>query len=153
MKSIRFYQTAIGRVGIAAMNGAVTDLLFPDEPIPFVWISQETDVLNIAGRQLQDYLSGRIKDFTVPLAPSGSATMLRIWDQILAIPHGQTRSYQAVAAEIGNAKAARVVGQACKRNPIPIFIPCHRVIGANGRLTGYRGGLALKIRLLELEQH
>ncbi|HBF36039.1 MAG TPA: methylated-DNA--[protein]-cysteine methyltransferase, partial [Firmicutes bacterium] len=105
-----------------------------------------------AANQLQSYLTGKQKIFTLPLAPAGTGFMLQVWQQLQKIPYGETRSYQAIARAIGNPKAARAVGLANNRNPLPIFIPCHRVIGANGHLTGYRGGLSLKEKLLELEK-
>jgi methylated-DNA-[protein]-cysteine S-methyltransferase len=77
--------------------------------------------------------------------------MLHVWESLCTIPYGETRSYQEIAQSAGNKKAARAVGQACNRNPIPIFIPCHRVIGAGGKLTGYGGGLKIKSMLLALE--
>ena len=102
--------------------------------------------------QLSQYLRGERRDFSLPLAPEGSEFFQRTWQALQAIPYGETRSYAEIAAAIGNTKACRAVGLANNRNPLPIFIPCHRVIGSNQRLTGYRGGLALKRQLLELEQ-
>lgn len=101
---------------------------------------------------MQDYLAGKLKDFKLPLAPAGTEFMLRVWESLRAIPYGETRSYQEIAQSVGNKKASRAVGLANNRNPIPIIIPCHRVIGANGKLTGYRGGLEIKAHLLELEK-
>jgi methylated-DNA-[protein]-cysteine S-methyltransferase len=101
---------------------------------------------------LQDYLAGKRRDFTLPLAPAGTEFMLRVWEVLRAIPYGETRSYREIAQITGNQKASRAVGLANNRNPIPIFVPCHRVIGTNGKLTGYRGGLQTKERLLELEK-
>lgn len=90
--------------------------------------------------------------FTLPLAPTGTEFQRRVWQVLCRIPYGETVSYQAVAKEIGNEKAVRAVGQANHKNPIPIIIPCHRVIGANGALVGYGGGLKLKETLLGLEK-
>jgi len=104
-----------------------------------------------AARQLAAYFAGRRTRFDVALAPAGSAFQRRVWDALCAIPYGATRSYGDIAAAAGG--TARAVGGACGANPIPILIPCHRVIAADGRLTGYsgRGGLETKRRLLELE--
>jgi methylated-DNA-[protein]-cysteine S-methyltransferase len=113
----------------------------------------ETELLREAGRQLQEYLTGRRRVFCLPLAPAGTVFMKKVWDCVTAIPYGTTQSYQAVAAAIGNEKACRAVGLANNRNPLPILIPCHRVIGANGGLIGYRGGLSVKAELLELERY
>jgi methylated-DNA-[protein]-cysteine S-methyltransferase len=149
--NIFFYQTSIGEIGIAETGGKVTNLYFHGEQIHRHSIIVETDVLKEAGRQLQDYLAGKLKVFKLPLAPAGTEFMLRIWESLCRIPYGETRSYQEIAQNTGNKKAARAVGHACNRNPIPIFIPCHRVIGAGGKLTGYGGGLEIKSQLLALE--
>jgi len=151
VNNIFFYQTIIGKIGIAENRGNITNLFFQDEQIPRNNIILETDVLKEAGRQLQDYFAGKLRKFDLPLAPAGTEFMQRVWENLLTIPYGETRSYGEVAQCAGNKKAARAVGLACNRNPIPIFIPCHRVIGASGRLTGYRGGLEIKSQLLALE--
>ena len=106
-----------------------------------------------AVRQLAAYFARDLKDFDLPLAPVGSAFQQRVWEQLRAIGYGETASYGQVAGRLGMTNAAsRAVGLANGRNPIPIVIPCHRVIGANGTLTGYAGGLPRKQLLLELEQ-
>lgn len=120
-------------------------------PNPAGYAQIPTPVLAEAAAELDAYLSGRLKHFTVPLNPRGTPFMRRVWDELRLIPYGATVNYKDVAARAGNPKAARAAGLANNRNPIPIFIPCHRVVGADGRLTGYRGGLDLKRRLLELE--
>ncbi len=152
MKKFFFYQTGIGVIGIAENGNAVTNLYFQGEKTPEDAVISETEILKEAGKQLRAYLAGKLRDFTLPLAPSGTEFMLRVWKSLLTIPYGETRSYQEIALSVGNKKASRAVGLANNRNPIPIFIPCHRVIGANGKLTGYGGGLDLKAHLLELEQ-
>jgi methylated-DNA-[protein]-cysteine S-methyltransferase len=152
MKNIFFYQTVIGVIGIAEKGNAVTDLYFPGEKTPEDAVVSETEILKEAGKQLRAYLAGKLRNFTLPLAPSGTEFMLRVWKSLLAIPYGETRSYQEIAQSVGNKKASRAVGLANNRNPIPVFIPCHRVIGANGKLIGYGGGLDLKAYLLELER-
>jgi methylated-DNA-[protein]-cysteine S-methyltransferase len=153
MNNIFYYQTSIGEVGIAESGGSITNLYFQEKQIPRHNIILETDVLREAVRQLQDYLAGKLKVFKLPLAPAGTEFMLRVWESLCTIPYGETRSYREIAQSAGNKKAARAVGHACNRNPIPIFIPCHRVIGADGKLTGYRGGLEIKSQLLELEKN
>ena len=152
MYNIYFYQTGIGEIGIAENRGAITNLYFQEEQIPCNNNILETDLLKEAGRQLQDYFSGKLREFDLPLAPAGTEFMLRIWESLCTIPYGETRSYQEIAQDVGRRKAARAVGLACNRNPIPIIIPCHRVIGAGGKLTGYRGGLTIKSLLLDLEK-
>lgn len=152
MNNIFFCQTVIGEIGIAEKRGFITNIYFQKEQVPRNNIIFETDTLKEAARQLQDYLAGNLKEFDLPLAPAGTEFMLLVWKSLLTIPYGETWSYQKIAQSVGNKKASRAVGQACNRNPIPIIIPCHRVIGASGKLTGYRGGLEIKSRLLELEK-
>lgn len=113
---------------------------------------QETDLLREVRRQLNEYFEGSRKVFDLPLRPEGTLFQCQVWDALLEIPYGATAGYGEIAKRVGRPKAARAVGGANHNNPIPIIIPCHRVIGANGSLTGYAGGLDIKIRLLELEQ-
>jgi len=101
--------------------------------------------------QLTAYFEGRLKRFDLPLAPVGTAFQLSVWEALKAIPYGEVASYGEIARAIGNPKAVRAVGGANARNPIPIIIPCHRVIGSDGSLTGFGGGLETKRRLLDLE--
>ncbi|NMC26913.1 MAG: methylated-DNA--[protein]-cysteine S-methyltransferase, partial [Syntrophomonadaceae bacterium] len=103
-------------------------------------------------QQLKEYLAGELKAFELPLAPQGTDFMRLVWDQLQKIPYGETRSYRQIAESVGSPRACRAVGQANHRNPIPIFIPCHRVIGSSGKLVGYGGGLPIKKFLLEIEQ-
>jgi methylated-DNA-[protein]-cysteine S-methyltransferase len=102
-------------------------------------------------RQLQAYFRGELKEFELPLAMEGTEFQLRVWEALRAIPYGETISYAQLAGRIGNPKAVRAVGLANGSNPIPIIVPCHRVIGSDGSLTGFGGGLATKRKLLELE--
>ena len=104
-----------------------------------------------AARQLRDYFAGRLTAFDLPLAPAGTQFQRRVWAALQAIPYGQTWSYGQLAREVGNASASRAVGLANGRNPIAVVIPCHRVIGSDGSLTGYGGGLDRKRYLLGLE--
>jgi methylated-DNA-[protein]-cysteine S-methyltransferase len=103
-------------------------------------------------RQLRAYFAGELEDFDLPLAPEGTPFQLGVWRRLSEIPYGQTISYGELARRIGNPKASRAVGLANGSNPIPIVIPCHRVIGSNGKLTGYGGGLPIKEKLLALER-
>jgi methylated-DNA-[protein]-cysteine S-methyltransferase len=102
-------------------------------------------------RQLQAYFSGELKHFDLPLAPEGTEFQLRVWNSLRTIPYGETISYAQLAQKIGNPQAVRAVGLANGSNPIPIIVPCHRVIGSDGGLTGFGGGLANKQKLLALE--
>lgn len=112
----------------------------------------QTALLREAVQQLHAYLAGRLQSFHLPLAPHGTPFQQNVWAALCTIPYGETRSYKQVAEMLGNPKACRAVGMANNRNPIAVIIPCHRVIGANGTLVGYGGGLLLKKRLLELER-
>jgi methylated-DNA-[protein]-cysteine S-methyltransferase len=103
-------------------------------------------------RQLAAYFAGELSEFDLPLAPQGTPFQLAVWQALRQIPYGTTTSYGALAKAIGKPQAVRAVGAANGANPIPIIIPCHRVIGSNGKLTGFGGGLETKARLLKLEQ-
>jgi len=107
-----------------------------------------------AARELGEWFDGRRTAFDVPLAPEGTAFQRRVWAQLVAVPHGKTASYRDVAEAIGQPAATRAVGAAVGRNPIPLIIPCHRIVGADGALVGYSGGggIDTKRRLLELER-
>jgi methylated-DNA-[protein]-cysteine S-methyltransferase len=102
-------------------------------------------------RQLQAYFDGDLREFDLPLAPEGTEFQLRVWNSLRTIPYGETISYAQLAQKIGNSRAVRAVGLANGSNPIPIIIPCHRVIGSDGSLTGFGGGLSNKKKLLDLE--
>jgi methylated-DNA-[protein]-cysteine S-methyltransferase len=104
-----------------------------------------------AARQLRAYFAGQLREFQLPLDIEGTDFQKRVWGQVAAIPYGETRSYLQIAQALGSPRAVRAVGAANGANPVPIVVPCHRVIGAKGKLVGYGGGLALKKRLLELE--
>ena len=109
------------------------------------------EVLERSARQLQEYFAGRRKTFDLPLAPSGTDFQRSVWNALSTIPWGAVRSYADIARAIDRPKAVRAVGAANGRNPLPIVVPCHRVIGSDGSLTGFAGGLDMKRRLLELE--
>lgn len=149
---IFFYKTAIGKIGIAEIDGSITNVYFENDMLPQSVTEEETPVLIEAAQQLDRYLMGQLQQFTLPLSPVGTPFMKSVWTQLCHIPYGQTATYKEIATKTGNAKAARAIGLANNRNPIPVFIPCHRVIGSNGSLTGYRGGLGLKKILLEIER-
>lgn len=153
MKNIFYYQTPIGKIGIAESDNQITDLYFESNTIlAEKYNVKETDILKEANKQLQEYFDGKRKDFCLPLAPSGTEFMKAVWNSLNSIPYGETRSYKEIAQSVNKTKAYRAVGLANNRNPIPIFIPCHRVIGKNKKLVGYGGGLEIKKYLLELEK-
>ncbi len=151
MEAYYDYETPIGTIWIGEKDGAITHLTCGEAPFPSGSNRQETSGIQEAARQLIEYLNGRRMEFTLPLAPEGTQFQKKVWRALQEIPYGETRSYQQVAQAIGNPKACRAVGMANHRNPILLVIPCHRVIGANGSLVGYGGGLPLKEELLRLE--
>lgn len=115
------------------------------------WVRTDSPFAEVI-RQLDAYFAGELQDFDVALAPQGTAFQQSVWKALTAIPYGSTCSYGAIAHAVGRPKASRAVGAANGQNPIPIIIPCHRVIGSTGKLTGFGGGLAAKETLLALEQ-
>jgi methylated-DNA-[protein]-cysteine S-methyltransferase len=123
------------------------------EPIPESTSGhQPHPVLVQTERQLNEYFAGRRKEFSLPLDIRGTPFQKHVWEALLAIPFGETRSYGQLAKQLGNPRATRAVGAANGRNPIPIIVPCHRVIGSSGRLTGFGGGLETKALLLGIEK-
>ena len=142
--------TPLGPMTLVEAGGALAELRFGETVLADERL-QSTPLLRKAQAELTEYFAGKRTAFTVPLAPQGTAFQQAVWDALLAIPYGETRSYGAVAGQIGKPKAARAVGMANNRNPLPVFIPCHRVIGANGKMVGYGGGLHIKEALLALE--
>ncbi len=152
MKNIAFYPTSIGLIGIVEKSGVITELFFGKEYQPTDSTELETPLLKEAARQLEEYLDGKLKSFNLPLAPEGTDFQQTVWAALREIPYGETRSYKEVAETIGRPKASRAVGTANNKNPILIITPCHRVIGADGKLVGYAAGLGVKEKLLEMEK-
>ena len=136
------------KIGIRSGNGAICELSLqcaepetaPDDPL-----------IAEAFRELEEYFSGTRREFDLPLNPQGTPFQRSVWAALRRIPYGGTASYKEIAEAVGCPGGSRAVGMANNRNPIAILIPCHRVIGANGKLVGYAGGLDLKRKLLELE--
>ena len=152
MDKLFFYDTELGRPGIRDNSQNITNLYFESENISRDdVIIEESDLTKLAYTQIREYLDGQRKVFDLPLHPNGTEFQIKVWKALTEIPYGETRSYKDIAISIGNEKACRAVGMANNKNPIPIIIPCHRVIGANKKLVGYAGGLDLKERLLDLE--
>lgn len=148
----------IGRLMLEEEDGALVRVAFEREiPAGIEEQAEELplqtkEVLEKAERQLDEYFAGERKIFNLPLAPKGTEFQKKVWAALRDIPYGETRSYGQIAAAVGNPKASRAVGMANHRNPISIIVPCHRVIGADGRLVGFGGGLWIKERLLKLEK-
>ncbi len=152
LKNIFFYQTEIGEIGIEENARAITNVYFGRQPISSDATLKETALLKESAKQLNEYLQGNRKVFDLPLEPTGTEFQTKVWTNLLTIPYGQTYSYREVASSIGKEKATRAVGNANNKNPILIFIPCHRVVGSDGKLVGYAGGLEIKKHLLNLEK-
>lgn len=149
-----FYQcsTPLGLMALAGEGDFITHLYLPGRPTPRL-TSHPTPLLQEGERQLLEYLGGQRKTFDLPLNPQGTPFQKRVWQALEAIPWGETRTYLDIAQAADCPRGFRAVGMANHHNPIPIFIPCHRVVGSDGSLTGYAGGLELKKALLALEGH
>lgn len=152
----KLMKSPVGKLKLVANEQGLTAVLWEnDDPVrvPLGPMRQRDDhpVLLEAARQLKEYFSGGLKTFDLPLEFKGTEFQKKVWSALLTIPHGQTRSYAQIALQIGNPKAVRAVGAANGKNPISIIAPCHRVIGSNGKLTGFAGGLQAKATLLALE--
>ena len=144
------FHSPIGPLTLHARDGALTAVWMEDDD-DLAERRDDTSPLDEARRQLEAYFAGDLRDFDLPLAPEGSEFQLRVWEELSAIPYGETISYGELARRVGDPGAARAVGLANGKNPLPVIVPCHRVIGADGSLTGFGGGLGRKRRLLELE--
>jgi methylated-DNA-[protein]-cysteine S-methyltransferase len=143
-----YYPSPIGLIEISATHEALTTLYFVEEPHHEITL---TDLLATAMTQLAEYFAGVRQDFDLPLHFQGTSFQQQVWRQLCTVPYGKTVSYQEIANAIGNPKAVRAVGAANGQNPISIIAPCHRIIGSNGRLIGYGGGLWRKEWLLKHE--
>jgi len=152
MKFYYIYKFKFCTLGIAENEGAVSNVFFDKNKPPKGFEKRETPLIKKTASQLEEYFGRKRKVFDIPLAFHGTAFKVKVWEALQTIPFGETRSYGEVAAMIENPKACRAVGMANNTNQIVIIIPCHRVIGHDGNLTGYAGGLDLKQKLLELER-
>jgi methylated-DNA-[protein]-cysteine S-methyltransferase len=141
----------VGPLLLTSDGAALTRLLFDAEPDP-AWSTEPCAVLDDAVTQLREYFAGERTDFDLPLEPAGTPFQQATWLRLREIPYAETINYGQLALRVGNPHASRAVGLANGRNPISIVVPCHRVIGADGSLTGYGGGLDRKRTLLDLER-
>lgn len=161
-----FMDSPIGRLRLVESDGFIKEISRADVPAARLdsegkiiktaetfesAVTEKTEALAETEQQLREYFAGIRKSFDVLLKPDGTAFFQSVWKALLDIPYGETRTYGDIAKAVGKQKAARAVGMANHYNPIMIIIPCHRVIGANGQLVGYAGGLDVKRRLLDLE--
>lgn len=150
--------TSIGELTLVGDGSALTGVYFPGhwtDPDATTFgerVAVDDDgVFSAAARQLHEYLAGNRQQFDLPLAPSGTDRACELWSLLVGIPYGATTTYGALAAQLGNGISARAVGGYVGHNPLSIIVPCHRVVGASGQLTGYAGGLGRKRHLLQLE--
>ena len=150
-----YLDSPIGSLLLAGDGECLVELGFPDgkaarrhQP---EWV-RKPEPFAECKLQLQEYFAGKLREFDIPLAPRGTEFQRQVWDALLSIPYGETVSYGELARQIGRPTASRAVGAANGKNPIPVIIPCHRVIGSSGRLVGFGGGLPTKQQLLALER-
>ena len=141
------YDTLIGKICIAENNGAITDISYNLLNFEI----KETPLIRKTYKELDEYLKGKRQTFDIPLELHGTPFQIKVWEALKKVPYGKTASYKDIAKAIGNEKACRAEGMANNQNPVIIIIPCHRIIGSNGSLTGYAGGLNIKKKLLEIE--
>lgn len=147
-------ESPVGLLTLVGAAGSLTALYFPEHrhgPDALSFGARDDSAFESAAEQLTQYFEGHRTVFDLALAPHGNAFQQRVWALLQTIPFGETRSYGALAAELGDLRLARAVGAANARNPLSIVVPCHRVVGSDGKLTGYAGGLARKAFLLGLE--
>lgn len=150
--------TPLGNLNLVASNKGIAALLWEEDKRKYVYLSgmERADshpLLLEAQNQIEAYFAGRLQQFKLTLDLQGTPFQQQVWQALLTIPYGETRSYAEIAAQIANPKALRAVGAANGRNPISIIVPCHRVIAANKALCGFAGGLAAKAYLLDLEKN
>jgi len=145
------YTTKIGDITIQSDKTALKGIFFGTKN-NLEGVRQEDNLTKACHLQLEEYFAGSRTVFELPLNPEGSIFQKKVWEALLEIPYGETRSYGEIAKNIGNPKASRAVGMANNKNPLAIVVPCHRVIGSNGKLVGYGGGIPIKQQLLELER-
>ncbi|BDD09840.1 hypothetical protein FUAX_22720 [Fulvitalea axinellae] len=155
MTYYHYFPSPFGKIYLVGNDGGLSRLLVDNGTKPFEisddWIRSE-ERFKEAVKQLREYFSGERKAFDLKLNPAGTDFQKTVWQALAEIPYGESHSYKDVAVKVGNPKASRAVGMANNKNPLPIIVPCHRVVGANGKLTGYAYGLEMKRRLLDLEK-
>ena len=152
----KFIDSPVGKLKLIATDRGLAAILWANENPRRVRLAGQTEdahhaILTKAETQLSQYFAGKRQHFDLPLDPQGTPFQRAVWDALLAIPFGETRTYGQLAKQLGNPNATRAVGAANGRNPIAIIVPCHRVVGSTGKLTGFAGGLHTKSFLLELE--
>jgi len=161
---IQLHRTEIGELVLGSCDGRLCLIGFGDREtrrgaggviarrLSATLVDRDDGILESTRRQIDEYLGGRRTEFDIPLLMVGTDFQSRVWRELMKVPYGATATYSQIARRMGNERAARAVGNACKVNPIAIIVPCHRIIGGGGALVGYGGGLSLKERLLKLER-
>lgn len=153
MKYFYTYDSPVGILSIVEENKLITHIIFGNIDTKIIDAQKmNTEQIQETILQLKEYFKGEREAFNISLNPSGTEFQKKVWQVLTSIPYGETRSYEEIAEKVCNKKAARAVGMANNKNPIPIIIPCHRVIGKNKKLVGYGGGLKIKQKLLEIEK-
>ncbi|HEY1263667.1 MAG TPA: methylated-DNA--[protein]-cysteine S-methyltransferase [Terriglobales bacterium] len=152
----KIIQSPVGKLTLVASKNGLAAVLWENDdprrvPLEDLVEDQGHPILVKTERQLQEYFAGKRKVFSVDLDMRGTSFQNKVWDALLGIPFGETRTYGQLAKQLGKPKASRAVGAANGRNPVSIIVPCHRVVGSSGKLTGFAGGLAAKAHLLKLE--
>ena len=153
MRCLDTLDTPLGTLQIEATERGLCGIRFPSRSVDQGPASRKNRFISLAKQELNAYFAGELTTFSVPLDWQGTRFQESVWQALLAIPYGKTVTYGDVARAIGRPRSSRPVGGAVGKNPLPIIVPCHRVIGSDGSLTGFTGGLDIKIRLLELEGH
>jgi methylated-DNA-[protein]-cysteine S-methyltransferase len=152
----KLMESPVGKLKLVASDKGLVAVLWENDGPRRVRLSEQIEdekhpILVETERQLREYFAGKRQEFNVPLDMKGTRFQKDVWEALLSIPFGETRSYGQLARQLGNPRATRAVGAANGRNPVSIIVPCHRVIGSSGKLTGFAGGLETKERLLSLE--
>ena len=150
---VKEYETLIGKIIIGETDGYITNIYFENYELPSNIEVKETPLIKETIRQINLYLVGEIKSIDVPIMLEGTEFQKLVWNQLSKIDYGQTCTYKSIANAIGNKNACRAVGNATNKNKLPIIIQCHRVIGTNGKLIGFVGGLEIKKKLLDIEKN
>ena len=143
--------TPVGTLTLEASERGLSSIRFPNQPKSIAGRLTSNNVIKLAKQELTAYFASELKEFSLPLDWHGTAFQESVWRALTAIPYSETMSYADIAREIGRPQSARPTGRAVGRNPLPIIVPCHRVIGSDHTLTGFTGGLDIKVALLELE--
>ena len=148
---MRYLETPLGTLQLVSNAGQLVAIAFPDRHLQIDADACSDPALSACAKQLDEYFAGERQHFYLPLAAPGTDFQRQVWSALARIPYGELRSYRDIARAIGRPTATRAVGAANGRNPLPIVVPCHRVVGSDGSLTGFTGGLGIKRQLLELE--